>query len=114
MTKKKLMRMRYMKKTNRGIFKIFRYIGLFFDKWLISPITRIILKLMEIGRGSAKTFDRLAGKKSTLLVVSLILSFAVFIVIDRDANVMIVNLYLLFIMKNYMLLKVYQKLLILH
>lgn len=78
-----------MKKTNRGIFKIFRYIGLFFDKWLISPITRIILKLMEIGRGSAKTFDRLAGKKSTLLVVSLILSFAVFIVIDRDANVMI-------------------------
>ena len=78
-----------MKKTNKGIFKFFRYIGLFFDKWLISPITRIILKLMEIGRNSAKNFDRLAGKKSTLLIVSLILSFAVFIVIDRDANVMI-------------------------
>lgn len=77
-----------MKKTNRGIFKIFRHIGIFFDKILISPITKVILKLMELGRNGAKTFDRLSGKKSTLLIVSLLLSFAVFIVIDRDANVM--------------------------
>jgi len=78
-----------MKKTNKGILNIFRHIGIFFDKILISPITKIILKLMELGRNGAKSFDRLSGKKSTLLIVSLILSFAVFIVIDRDANVMI-------------------------
>lgn len=77
-----------MKKTNKGIFKIFRHIGIFFDKILISPITKVILKLMELGKNGAKTFDRLSGKKSTLLIVSLLLSFAVFIVIDRDANVM--------------------------
>lgn len=78
-----------MKRIGRGLGKFFRHIGLFFDKWLISPITRVILKLMELGKAGAKNFDRIAGKKSSLLIASLVLAFAVFMVIDQDANVMI-------------------------
>ena len=78
-----------MKKIGSIFANLFRRIGLFFDKILITPITRIILKLMEFGKKNAKRLDRLSGKKSTLLVTSLLLAFIVFIYIDNESNVMI-------------------------
>ena len=36
-----------MKKIIRGIGKFFRHIGAFFDKWLITPITKLILKIID-------------------------------------------------------------------
>ena len=78
-----------MKKIGRLIGRLFRHIGLFFDKWLITPITKLILRIMNVGKGLVKAFDKVSGKKSTLLVVSLLLAFGVFIVIDQGSNVMI-------------------------
>ena len=78
-----------MKKISRFFGRIFRHIGLFFDKWLITPITKLILKIMSFGKSFAKAFDKVIGKKSTLLIVSLLLAFGVFIVIDQESNVMI-------------------------
>ena len=78
-----------MKKLGRLLARIFRRIGLFFDKILITPITRIILKIIELSKNSTKSIDRLAGKKSTLLVISLLLAFATFVFIDNESNVMI-------------------------
>ena len=78
-----------MKKITRFFGKLFRRIGLFFDKILITPITRIILKIIELSKNSTKSIDRLAGKKSTLLVISLLLAFATFVFIDNESNVMI-------------------------
>jgi len=78
-----------MKKIGRLFGRLFRHIGLFFDKWLITPVTRLILKLMEIGKILFKAFDKVSGKTSTLLIVSLILAYVVFIVIDQESNVMI-------------------------
>lgn len=78
-----------MKKIGKMFGKIFRHIGLFFDKWLITPITRLLLKIMELGNGLIKDFDKVSGRKSTLLVVSLLLAFGVFLVIDQESNIMI-------------------------
>ncbi len=78
-----------MKKIGNGIGIIFRHIGLFFDKWLITPLTKLILKIMELGKESAKSFNRLSNKKSTLLVFSLVLAFGMFVLIDRESSVMI-------------------------
>ena len=78
-----------MKKISRFFGKLFRRIGMFFDKILITPITRVILKIMELSKNLAKGIDRLAGKKSTLLVISLLLAFVVFLFIDNESNVMI-------------------------
>ncbi len=78
-----------MKKIGRFFGKFFRHIGLFFDKWLITPITKLLLKIMQIGNGLVKDFDKVSGKKSTLLAVSLLLAFGVFIVIDQESNIMI-------------------------
>lgn len=78
-----------MKKIGRLIGRLFRHIGLFFDKWLITPITKLILRIMNVGKGLVKAFDKVSGKKSTLLIVSLLLAFGVFLVIDQGSNVMI-------------------------
>ena len=78
-----------MKKIGRFFLRLFRHMGLFFDKWLITPITKLILRLMDLGKGLVKAFDRVSGRTSTLLIVSLILAYAVFIVIDQESNVMI-------------------------
>ena len=78
-----------MKKIGRLILKIFHLIGSFFDKWLITPLTKFILRLMDFINTVAKRFDHVASKKSTLLIVSLLLAFGVFVVIDQESNVMI-------------------------
>lgn len=69
--------------------KIIRGIGLFFDKWLITPITKLILIVLAFFRDSTRNLDKLFSKKSTLIVVSLILAFGVFLVIDSESNIMI-------------------------
>jgi len=78
-----------MKKISKLIGRFFRHIGLFFDKWLITPITKIILRVMDFFQSNVKSFDRIAGKKSTLIVVSLILAFGTFVIIDQESNVII-------------------------
>ncbi len=78
-----------MKKISKMFGKLFAHIGSFFDKWLITPITKLILKLMDLFKNWAKGLDRLSNKKSALLIVSLILAFITFIVVDRESTVMI-------------------------
>ena len=78
-----------MKKISKMLGKLFIHIGSFFDKWLITPITKIILKLMSQFKNWAKSLDRLSNKKSALLVLSLVLAFIVFFVVDRESTVMI-------------------------
>ena len=78
-----------MKKIIKKIGKLFRHIGLFFDKWLITPITKLVLIIMNFFNDNSKSFDKFAGKKSTLLVLSLVLAFATFFIIDQESNVMI-------------------------
>lgn len=78
-----------MKKIIKILRKVFCKIVLFFDKWLITPITKLIIILMNSCRELVKKFDKVSSKKSTLITVSLILAFGVFIIIDQGSNVMI-------------------------
>ena len=78
-----------MKKKGNFLGNVFRRIAIFFDKSLITPITRLILLIMGFFKNAAKNLDRFSGKKSTLLIVSLVLAFIVFIYIDSESNVMI-------------------------
>lgn len=78
-----------MKKIIRAIKRLFHHIGLFFDKWLITPITKLILMIMNGFGSGSKNLDKLLSKKSTLIVISLILAFGTFLIIDNESNVMI-------------------------
>lgn len=77
-----------MKKIIKSIGKMFHHVGSFFDKWLITPITKLILKITDLFKDNSKNLDRFMSKKSTLIVISLILAFAVFILIDQESSVM--------------------------
>ena len=77
-----------MKKIGKAFIRLFRNIFLFIDKWLITPITKLILRLMKLMKEFAKDFDKAAGKKSALLIISLVLAFGVFFMIDQESNVM--------------------------
>lgn len=77
-----------MKKIIKSIGKMFHHVGSFFDKWLITPITKLILRITDLFKDNSKNLDRFMSKKSTLIVISLILAFAVFILIDQESSVM--------------------------
>ena len=78
-----------MKKIIRGIGKIFHHIGAFFDKWLITPITKLVLKITDFSKKNSKGIEKLLGKKQTLIVISLLLALAVFFIIDSESNTII-------------------------
>lgn len=78
-----------MKKIIRGIGKIFHHIGTFFDKWLITPITKLVLKVVDFSHKNSKGIEKFLGKKQTLIVISLLLSLAVFFIIDSESNTII-------------------------
>ena len=78
-----------MKKITRGFAKIIYNILSFFDRWLITPITKLILRITDFFKKNSKTVERLLNKKSTLLVISLLLAFCTFLIIDSKSNVTI-------------------------
>lgn len=78
-----------MKRISKSIKIFFRHIVLFFDKWLITPITKLMLKIVTFFKDNTKSLDRIASKKSTLIIISLILAFGVFVIVDQESNVMI-------------------------
>lgn len=78
-----------MKKICNFFKKIFRAIIKFFDKWLITPITKFILMITRGFKNNNKGLDKLLNRKSTLLVISLLLAFGAFLVIDINSNVLI-------------------------
>ena len=78
-----------MKKTTNIFIRIIRFIVLFFDKYLISPITKLILKIIDLFKSNTKTIDKFLSRKSTLLIISLVLAFATFVVVDSQSSVLI-------------------------
>ena len=78
-----------MKKIIKGIVNLFRHIGLFFDKWLITPITKCILKISDFFKTNGRGLERFLGKKQTLIILSLFLAFGVFLILDGESNALI-------------------------
>ena len=68
-----------MKKIGKILYKIIS----FFDKYLITPITKLILKITLVLKDNGKGFERLLNKKQTLIVLSLLFSFIIFFVVYR-------------------------------
>ncbi len=71
-----------MKKIGRGII-------LFFDKWLITPITKLILLITDLIKDNSKEVEKFINKKQTLIVLSLIFAFIVFFVVDQNSDVLL-------------------------
>ena len=72
-----------MKKFLLAIKKFFQRIGNFFDKIIVTPITKLIYIISSKFDSSSKKFENLLSKTNTLLFISLILAVLVFVVIDQ-------------------------------
>ena len=69
-----------MKKTANNIFNP---IIKFFDKKIITPITKLIVKSSSKFDNSGKKLEKILSKQNTLLFVSLFLAALIFIIIDQ-------------------------------
>jgi len=82
-----------MKKTTNkkgnGMLRFFRSIVSFFDKWLITPITKGILGISDFFKNNSQGLERFLSKKQTLIVLSLIFAFVVFVLIDKESTLML-------------------------
>lgn len=72
-----------MKKIIKGIGNFFHKIGAFFDRKVIIPITKLIVKITDKFDKSSKQFENWLSKSSTLLFVSLIIAIVVFVIVDQ-------------------------------
>lgn len=73
----------------KKISKIVKKILSFFDKWLITPITKGILTITDYTKNNGKELDKFLNKKQTLIVLSLIFAFIVFFLVDQNSNTII-------------------------
>ena len=76
-----------IKKICLFIGKILRLI----DKILITPIMKLFIKITELFSSNNKGLEKLFAKKQSLIVISLLLAFLVFYVVDRNSNILIDN-----------------------
>lgn len=66
---------------------LFKRIGKSFDKHIVLPITRLILKITKIFDKSSHRFEAILAKQTTLLFLSLVLSIALFVIVDQKVLV---------------------------
>lgn len=69
--------------------KIFKKIILFFDKWLITPITKLILFISDFIKNNGIEIEKFINKKQTLIVLSLIFAFIVFFIVDQNSDTLL-------------------------
>ena len=72
----------------------------FFDKIVINPITKILVKITEFQKNNNNYFERLLNNKQVLIVLSLILTFITYYAIDQKI-VVLVSLGIQFVGRNY-------------
>ncbi len=76
------------------IKKILRFIGKiiqFFDKILITPLMKLILRIRDLFKDSGKSIENFLTSKKALLVISLIIAFIAFYKLDNNSNIMMNN-----------------------
>lgn len=73
----------------KKMFKILKKILLFFDKCLISPITKGIIFISDFFKNNGKEIEKFINKKETLIVLSLFFAFIVFVAVDQNSSIII-------------------------
>ena len=80
-----------MKKISRIICNFFKSIWLFFDKWVIMPITKFFVSIYEFFCSSGNGLEKILVNRQSLVVISLIFALITFYVIDQKHVTLIDN-----------------------
>lgn len=77
-----------MKITNR-IRNFFIVVGRMVDKYIIVPITKFAIFVKEGLTKDSRKFEKIISKKSSLLIITLVLAIGIFIAVDTETIAMI-------------------------
>lgn len=61
------------------------------DRFIITPIMKLFLKIRSLFGNNSKVIEKLFANKQSLIVISLILAFLVFLIVDKNSNALIDN-----------------------
>lgn len=75
----------------KKISKLFSGISSTIDKIIITPVTKLFLKIGDIIKDNGKGFERFLNNKQMLIILSLVFAFVVFVVVERNSNMIINN-----------------------
>ena len=78
-----------MKKTSNKKPNIFVRIIKFFDKHLVTPITRGIMKILDMLKNNGKGFEKILTNRQTLVIVSLLFALVTFFAIDGKSTALV-------------------------
>ena len=81
--------MKVLKKIIKSIKKFFQCIFNFFDKIIITPVTKFGLFLEEKMDKNAGKFEKWLNKKNTLVFISLLMALLLFFYVDNQASTVI-------------------------
>lgn len=72
-----------MKKINRRRKNIFSPLIKFFDRWLITPITKLILYISDYFKNNDKGIEKILNNRQALVIISLIFALGTFFAIEK-------------------------------
>ena len=76
------------KKVLRGVFNFFAYVYRIIDKFIITPIAKLMMMIMKFLNTNNKPLERLLNNKMFLITLSLVLALISFFSVDKIANTM--------------------------
>lgn len=90
-TSKKKKKNSFLIKIGRAIYNFLYGIYKVIDRYIITPITKVMLFITKIFKTSNKPFERLLHNKLFLITISLVLALLAFYINDNDANILMNN-----------------------
>lgn len=76
------------------IKKICRFIGKiikFFDRIIITPIMKIVIKVTDVLKGNSKSLEKILISRQSLLIISLLIACIAFYVVDQNTSFIVDN-----------------------
>ncbi len=80
-----------MKKTSKKKTNIFIKLAHLFDKWIITPITKLILLITDFFKSNGHGFEKALTNRQSLVVISLIAALITFFAIDNKFTTLVDN-----------------------
>ena len=80
-----------MKKITRKSLNFIGGIFHFFDRILITPIMKLVLKIKNAITGNGRSFEKIITSKKALLIISLLIAFVAFYFFDKNSSSMLNN-----------------------
>lgn len=80
-----------MKKIIKKICKFIGKIILFIDRILITPIMKLVIRITDFFKTNGRNVEKVLTTKSALLIISLLIAFLAFYVVDKNSSYMLNN-----------------------